>query len=110
MRRNSFQVFVGSTKKGLFQLKSIFDQMYSGDLSPADQILPQEPDYWPLIHEIQGTCEHIRQKLNREAAELLDKLCDDFYSESSMNCCAGFSYGLKLGVRFICEVFMEYNK
>lgn len=91
-------------------MKSIFNQMYDDELSSADQIVSQEPDYWPLVHEIQSRHETIKQKLNKEDTEILDKLCDDFYDESSMNCCADFSYGLKLGIRFMCEVFMESNK
>lgn len=88
-------------------MSNILDQLYSGEIYPAEQIVSTDPEYRPTHKKISEGREYLKQKLSPEDAARLEEL-DGLYLESiSMNCYAGFSCGFKLAVQLMCESLSE---
>lgn len=88
-------------------MNSILEQLYSGEIYPAEQIVPADADYRPVSGQIADGREYLKTKLSAEDSDRLEKLNDDYLSVCSMNCYAGFSYGLKLGATLLMELMGE---
>lgn len=85
-------------------MNNVFEKVCSGEIYPAEQIIPNDPDYRPLLHRISDTVEELKRNLSEEDAEKMDKLSDDYYEKCSMSSYENFSHGLKLGVMLMCEI------
>lgn len=85
-------------------MKTILEQLYKGELFPNEQIVPSDPDYRALTHEIGAERESLKKLLGSEDAERLEKLGLAYYAESNMSDYANFSYGIKLGARLMYEI------
>lgn len=84
-------------------MNDILDRLYSGEIYPAEQIVPTDPQYRPTHQTISEEREYLLHKLSAEDAERLRNINDLYLESMSMNCYAGFSYGFKLAVRLMCE-------
>lgn len=85
-------------------MKSLIDQLYSGEIYPAEQIIPAAPNYRALSNEIGEERERLKKLLNKEDSDRLQELNDKYLEICSMNCYAGFSCGLKLGAMLLIEI------
>lgn len=88
-------------------MNNILEQLFGGEIYPAEQIIPADPAYRPTSLKIGEERENLKKKLCEEDSERLEKLNDMHMEVCSMNCYAGFSYGLKLGVLLMFELFQE---
>lgn len=93
--------------KGRDSMKTIIDQLYSGEIYPAEQILPTSPKYRPTSLKIGQEREELKKKLCKEDADRLEELNGLYLDICSMNCYAGFAYGLKLGAMLLTEIMDE---
>lgn len=88
-------------------MNNILKQLYNGDIYPAEAIVSTDPKYRPTHKKISEEREYLKQKLSPEDAARLNEL-DGLYLDSvSMNSFAGFSYGFKLAVQLMYELFRE---
>lgn len=78
-------------------MKSIIRQLYYGNLSPADHIYPEDPDYKPLWDQIIEKTQLLTEKLPAEHAGSVEELEELYCAVSAMDTYAGFAYGLRLG-------------
>lgn len=88
-------------------MNDLLNQLYSGGIYPAEQIVPADPRFRPTHKKISEEREYLKQKLSSEDAARLEEL-DGLYLDSlSMNSYAGFSYGFKLAIQLMCESLSE---
>lgn len=91
-------------------MKSVINRLYSGELFPAEQIVPTGEEYKKLTDRISSECRYLKEKMSDEDIKRLD-LLDKMYSEECfMENKAGFVYGFKLGVQLMCETLMKDKK
>lgn len=91
-------------------MTSILNELYCGRVFPMEQIVPNDPGYFPLGKGIDEVFESLKQKLCEEDVIKLEKIITDCIEQSSMTEYAGFSYGLRLGVLLMSEVFSGAKK
>lgn len=86
-------------------MNSILQRLYSGEICPAIQIVPDNPNYRSINRAISEERNYLLQKLSPEDAERLEKLNDLYHESNNIYCYAGFTDGFKIGVQLICETF-----
>lgn len=86
-------------------MKTIFDKLFDGEIFPAEQIISRDPEYRPLGKQLGEQFESLKNMLPREEADRLQDLDDNYNKMSSITDFASFSYGLRLGVLLMFEVF-----
>lgn len=84
---------------------SIWEALYNGELYPGEEIVPRNPGYSALGEKIGKEREYFKSKLSPEDKERFEEWDGLLLTSSSMNSYANFSYGVKLGVLLMCEVF-----
>ena len=90
-------------------MKTILNQLYDGEIFPAEQIVPQDPAYHALVHRLSDEHEDLKRLLGKEAGDRLDALRNGHYQVSYMDCYANFSCGLRMGIQLMCAVFADEN-
>lgn len=85
-------------------IKSILYDLYNGELYPAKNIIPTDPDYWPLIRKIGEEKEFLQTKLNDKDSERLEELGEMYVESSNMYGYENFSCGLKMGIQLMLEI------
>ena len=78
-------------------MKSIIRQLYYGNLTPADRIYPDDPDYKRVWDQITEKTQYLTEKLPAEAAGSMEELEELYFAMAAMDTYAGFAYGLRLG-------------
>ena len=78
--------------------KSILERLYNGELCPAEQVVPQDPDYLPTWEAI---LEKLEQMAQPEEVDRLDALIGNI---AVMNARAGFTQGFRLGAALAKEL------
>ena len=79
-------------------MKNILEQLYYGELCPADQLCSKDPEYLPTWEAVTRKLDQLAQP---EEAEQLDMLIGKI---ALMNACAGFTHGLRLGMEMTREL------
>lgn len=88
-------------------MKSILDEFYYGNISPVEQIISRDSDYWPLNHKISAEKEYFKSKLSQENIARFENMEEMFYLSAGMQEKSAFIYGFKLGVMFMVGVYGE---
>lgn len=88
-------------------MNSILEQLYFGEIRPEEMIVPKNPEYRSLSHEISNSKEHLKTKLSENDIELLEKTFDLLNRSSSIYSTEVFIYGFKMGAQMITEVFVN---
>ncbi len=90
-------------------MSSILKDLYYGNLSPADTIIPQDPNYGPLWDKIEQETERLAAKLPPEDGERLENLDDLYGAAACMYACESFASGLRLGMALCRETLTPYD-
>ena len=87
-------------------MSPVIKQLFQGEITPAETIIPQDPEYGILWGEIEKIMNRLSSTYPQEAQALarLELLWND---ASVMDTYAGFSYGLKLGIHLTWEAKFE---
>lgn len=85
-------------------MKSILNELYNGHIYPAEQIVPQDPDYRPLNRKIGEEKESLKRKLSEEDIRKLSQLEDMYTRSITMEETETFIYGFKLGSLLMIEI------
>ncbi|SDE17004.1 DUF6809 family protein [Sporomusa acidovorans] len=91
-------------------MKSILEELYNGNIYPAELIFPKAPEYRPLNKRISDTLEMWQKKLPEDDYNQLDNLLDLHSQSSSMEASESFLYGFRLGALIMIEVLTEKEK
>lgn len=86
-------------------MKNIISKLYDGEIFPSEQIVSNDPRYWPMIRNISRERELLKAKLEKKDADRLEALSEQYYEVSSMSCYANFAYGFRLGMLLMYEIW-----
>lgn len=86
-------------------MKTILERFYDGAVFPAEQIVSSGEEFQKNERKIAEKRACVRQMLPPDEKERIDELETLYLRASSFDCYAGFSYGFKLAVQIMCEVF-----
>ena len=90
--------------------KNLLEQMYDGEFNPNETVVSGDPDYVSMCHQEGEDIEYIASRLNDEDKLRFDKLIDLMGETEHMNGCANFSYGLRIGILLMFELFTSENR
>lgn len=86
-------------------MSSILEQLYAGDLVPAENQIRGNEEYDRLCRESVREIETFSKRLDEESRRAFDALLEHYleltYMEKSQTFCDGF----RLGAGIMCEVF-----
>ena len=86
-------------------MSSILEQLYAGDLTPAENVIQGNEEYDRLCRQSVQEIEEFSKKLDDESRKSFDALLEHYleltYIEKSLTFCDGF----RLGAGIMCEVF-----
>lgn len=87
--------------------KSLLQQLYDGDIYPAENILPKDPRYKELCREIGVKADDFKEKLSLEDKAVFEQIKEIEEQISVLFSFENFSYGFRLGVMFMTDTFMS---
>lgn len=83
--------------------KSLLQQLYDGEIYPAEQIVLKSPKHRELSRKLGEEKEYIRERLSVSDRERFEEM-DSLYQEiTSLYNYENFLYGFRLGVGLIIE-------
>jgi predicted esterase len=85
-------------------MKTILEELNDGRIFPAEQIVPQNPEYRPLNQKISGIKQTWQKKLSTEDYQSLEALLELYCESSALEASASFVFGFKLGASIMLEV------
>lgn len=88
-------------------MKNILEQLYSGELVPAESKIEGNEEYETLcrrsLKEIENFTEKLDQESQKEFQNLLDTYLELTFIEKRQSFCDGF----RMGAGIMCEVFQN---
>ena len=87
--------------------KSILEQLFDGEIYPAENIRPESQEYKDLSKKIDEEKDYFKNTLPEADHKRFDVFCDMFYSMHSVYAYADFSYGYKLGAQLAYAAFED---
>ncbi|MCQ1530410.1 DUF6809 family protein [Lutispora saccharofermentans] len=88
-------------------MKAILEELYNGNIYPAELIVPKAPRYRQINKEIYEMLKAWENKLPEGDYKLLEELLDLHCQSSSMEAFASFVYGFRLGAMIMLDVLNE---
>lgn len=85
-------------------MKSILEDLYDGNIYPAELIISKNPEYQPLSQKVSDVMDMWRKKLSEDDYNQLESLLDLRSELGSMEASASFMYGFKLGALIMMEM------
>lgn len=86
-------------------MKSLLQGLYAGEISPDELIVPKSREYRSMNRKIGEEKEYLKSRLSVEDCKRFEELDYLLMQTGSMNSEASFSYGFRLGVMLMIEVF-----
>lgn len=83
----------------------ILEAIYSGEIYPSENVVPESDEFRQANEEISNTMNFFQEKMSDEDYERLEKLCDYHADASLMVSQEHFKYGFTMGVLLMCEIF-----
>lgn len=83
--------------------KSLLQQLYDGEIYPAEGIKCKAPEHRELSHKISDEAEHFKAVLSPEDWKRFEKLKDMESDREDTYIFANFTYGFQLGVGLMIE-------
>ncbi|MEE0421316.1 MAG: hypothetical protein UDG86_14870 [Lachnospiraceae bacterium] len=91
-------------------MKSIIEELYNGDLYPGERYKSIHRRYYQNKEEAFRGYEAFSKKLDEERAEEFKAIMDRHLEVLTLEMEKNFSDGFRLGVRLMCEVFMQEGR
>ncbi|MFB5760420.1 DUF6809 family protein [Paenibacillus medicaginis] len=86
-------------------MKSILEELYRGNLDPAEGMLPTDPEYRPLNRRITEFMEELKQRFSESDFAALEQILDLNDESNSMLASEAFVQGFRMGALVMVEVF-----
>lgn len=87
--------------------KALLQQLYDGDIYPAENILPKDPRYKELCREIGIKADDFKERLASEERAAFEQIKEMEEQIGVLFSFENFSYGFRLGVMFMTDTFMS---
>lgn len=87
--------------------KTLLQQLYDGDIYPAENILPKNPRYNELCREIGIKADDFKERLASEERAVFEQIKEMEEQIGILFSFENFSYGFRLGVMFMTDTFMS---
>lgn len=84
-------------------MRSILEELYGGEICPAEQIVPKDPEYRKTNRKLSDAMDAWEKKLSKDDFEQLKTLLDLCFSVGSMEAASSFVYGFRLGAGIAAE-------
>jgi hypothetical protein len=85
-------------------MRTILRALYKDRIYPAEQIIPEDPGYQFSNRKISGEIEKWERKLSKDDFEQLKTLTNLYRRVGSMEACASYVHGFRLGAMMMMEV------
>lgn len=85
-------------------MKTILEALYHGQIHPDEVIVPSQPEYRSVTHQVAAQTEQWRERLGEEVFRELEEYFDLCDRADSMHVEAAFLHGFKLGANLLIEV------
>ncbi|MHA6530120.1 DUF6809 family protein [Paenibacillus sp. BAC0078] len=85
-------------------MRSHLEQMYHGNLSPDEKVIPTDPQYRQLSRKTSETIEAWRKRHSEEEFNELETLLELYGQTHGMELASSFTYGFRLGAGIMVEV------
>ena len=83
---------------------SIIDDLWHGNVAPNERFFEKDSEYAAVLHEVLQHSKDLRDRLNDEESEILEKLTESMNEMCGIGERDAFVRGFTLGVRIIIEV------
>ena len=77
---------------------SLLYELYQGEIFPAQNIVPSDPDYRRLVHAVQEERQRLEETLTESEKAQMERLADLMLQESSQYAYENFAHGFRLGL------------
>ena len=92
-------------------MSSILEQLYAGDLTPAENVIQGNEEYDRLCRQSVQEIEEFSKKLDDESRKSFDALLEHYleltYIEKSQTFCDGFRLGA--GIMCVHQMILEFT-
>ena len=83
--------------------KTLLQQLYDGEIYPAEQINPQNPEYREVCRKLGAEREYFRQKFSESEQKRFDGMDDMYHTMMTIYGYEDFTYGFRLGAGLMAE-------
>ncbi len=88
-------------------MRKILEDFFYGKLYPYEKVVPQKPEYLNTHNKISEIEETLKSKMQAEDYKLIERIECLFGESSTLYGESCFSYGFKIGILLMCEVFSD---
>lgn len=89
--------------------KTLLQQLYDGEIYPAEQIVPKNPQYRELCRKLGAEKQYLRERLSASDQERFDEIGNMHLEIASLCGYEDFAYGFRLGVGLMIEALVSGN-
>lgn len=89
--------------------KTLLQQLYDGEIYPAEQIVPKNPQYRELCRKLGEEKQYLRERLSASDRERFDEMENLTQEIENLYGYEDFSCGLWLGAGLMIEAFISGN-
>ena len=89
---------------------SILEKLYNGQVYPFENIVPQDKAYRAANRKICEIREYFSGNLSLEDKETFEEMNQLLHESTCIETYENFTYGFRLGVLLMCDVFMGCGK
>lgn len=79
--------------------QDILNELYYGRIVPWENGNDQTPELRPVKEQVSADIEHLKELLNEESNQILERLLDNTAELETHMVCEGFKDGFRLGVQ-----------
>lgn len=90
--------------------KMLLQQLYDGEIYPAEDIVPKDPKYKQLCHDVRCITDKFEEKLTQAEKETFEQITTMEQQLTILYAFENFSYGFQLGVRLMADAFAADNE
>ena len=83
---------------------NIIEDLWHGNIAPNERFFEKDSEYAAVLHEVLRHSKDLRDRLNDEDAEILEKLTESMNEMCGIGERGAFVRGFTLGARIIIEV------
>ena len=88
-------------------MKNLLEQLYSGELIPAELKIEGNEEYETLCRKSLEEVEKFTEKLNKESQKEFQNLLDTYLELTYLEKRQSFCDGFRIGAGIMCEVYRE---
>lgn len=87
--------------------KALLQQLYDGEIYPAEQINPRNPEYRELCRKLGAERDYFREKFSGNERERFDGMDDMYHTMMAVYGYEDFACGFRLGAGLMAEVLSD---